>query len=90
VQALAAEARALETRASDEASQTEAGQLRAGLDGLVESLEADRRLRFASPPPSPDQLAYSTDLIRQHVTQLQAVLRPPGPAQPPHGTTLYG
>ena len=90
VQALAAEARALETRAADEASRREAGQLRAGLDGLVDSLEADRRLRFASPPPSPDQLAYSTDLIRQQITQLQGILRPRDPAQPPYGTTLYG
>ncbi len=90
VQALAAEARALETRAADEASRREAGQLRAALDGLVDSLEADRRLRFASPPPSPDQLAYSTDLIRQQITQLQGILRPRDPAQPPYGTTLYG
>ena len=90
VLALAAEARALESRAPDEASGREAGRLRAGLDGLVDSLEADRRLRFASPPPSADQLAYSTELIRQQITQLQGVLRPPDPAQPPYGNTPYG
>ena len=90
VQALAAEARALETRAPDEASRREAGQLRAGLDGLVDSLEADRRLRFAVTTAQPDQLAYSTDLIRQQITQLQGILRPRDPAQPPYGTTLYG
>jgi hypothetical protein len=40
-------------------------------------------------PPSADQLAYSTELSRQQVTQVQAVLRSPDFAQPPYGNTPY-
>jgi hypothetical protein len=74
VQALAAEARALESGAPGEREQAEAGHLRASLDELVRTLEADRSLRLGSPPPTPEQLSYSTELIRQQVEQLQGVL----------------
>ena len=78
VHALAAEAQALETRAPDDLSKSTAGRLRAQLAELAATLETDRALRLGSPPPSAEQLSYSTALIRQQVTQLQAVLRPPG------------
>jgi hypothetical protein len=75
VQAFAAEARSLETHAPGERERAAAGQLRASLDELIRELEADRTLRLASPPPTPEQLAYSAALIRQQVEQLQGVLR---------------
>jgi hypothetical protein len=75
VQAFAAEARSLETHAPGERERGAAGQLRASLDELIRELEADRTLRLASPPPTPEQLAYSAALIRQQVEQLQGVLR---------------
>jgi hypothetical protein len=75
VQALAAEARSLEAGAPGERERADAGRLRASLDELVRTLEADRALRLGSPPPTPEQLSYSTALIRQQVEQLQGVLR---------------
>ena len=84
VQALAAEARSLETRAPDDRARARVGRLRTGLDGLVSALESDRSLRLASPPPSGDQLSYSSAVIRQHVDQLQGLLGPPpGTPGPP-------
>jgi hypothetical protein len=83
IQALAADALTLESRAPDEPSRAHAARLRGRLDELAESLEADRRLRLGSPPPSAEQLSYSNALIRQQAEQLQGVLRPPGPAEPP-------
>ena len=78
VQALAAEAQSLETQAPDDLARSTAGRLRAQLAELAATLETDRALRLGSPPPSAEQLSYSTALIRQQVTQLQGVLRPPG------------
>jgi hypothetical protein len=78
VQALAAEAQTLETRAPDDLSRRAAGRLRAQLAELAAALETDRTLRLGSPPPSAEQLSYSTALIRQQVKELQDVLRPPG------------
>ena len=78
VQALAAEAQTLETRAPDDLSRRTAGRLRAQLADLAAALETDRALRLGSPPPSAEQLSYSTALIRQQVNELQGVLRPPG------------
>jgi hypothetical protein len=77
IQALAAEARTLEANAPDEAARAEATRLRAQLDDLAETLERDRTLRLSSPPPSEEQLPYSTALIRRQVEQLQDILRPP-------------
>jgi hypothetical protein len=77
IQALAEEARSLESRAPDDAARAAAGRLRARLDELAATLEADRTLRLSSPPPSAEQLSYSTALIHQQVGQLQGVLRPP-------------
>ena len=78
VQALAAEAQTLESRAPDDLSRRTAGRLRAQLVELAAALETDRALRLGSPPPSAEQLSYSTALIRQQVNELQSVLRPPG------------
>ena len=75
VQALATEARTLERHAPDDDASRGAAPVRAGLDELAEALEADRTLRLASPPPSEEQLGYSSALIRQQVEQLQGVLR---------------
>ena len=75
VQAFAAEARSLETHAPGERERAAAGELRASLDELIRELEADRTLQLASPPPTPEQLAYSAALIRQQVEQLQGVLQ---------------
>jgi hypothetical protein len=83
IQALAAEARSLETRAPDDQSRAAAARVRSRLDELAGTLEADRTLRLASPPPSTDQISYSTALIREQVEQLQGVLRPPSPGSPP-------
>jgi hypothetical protein len=82
IQALAAEARSLGTRAHDDASKTAAARLQAGLDALAGVLESDRALRLGSPPPSAEQLSYSTALIRRQVEQLQGVLRPPSGPPP--------
>ena len=81
-EALAAEARSLEAGAPGEREQAEAGRLRESLDELVRALEADRALRLGSPPPTPEQLSYSTALIRQQVEQLQGVLRARAPDAP--------
>jgi hypothetical protein len=75
IEALADEARALEERAPDDESAASAGPLRASLEDLAGVLEADRTLQYSSPPPSPEQLAYSSALIQQKVAQLQDVLR---------------
>ena len=83
VQALAAEAGSLEARAPDDAARAAGAQLRGRLDELAGTLEDDRALRLSSPPPSEQQLSYSTALIRQQVEQLQGVLRPPPPTGPP-------
>jgi hypothetical protein len=84
IQALAAEAASLAARAPDDPARAAGAQLRGRLDELASTLEADRTLRLGSPPPSEEQLSYSTALIRQQVDQLQGVLRPPAtPAEPP-------
>ena len=83
VQALAADAQSLEERAPDDLSRTAAARLRARLEELARTLDADRTLRLASPPPSSEQISYSTALIRQQANQLQGVLRPPRPGESP-------
>jgi hypothetical protein len=84
IQVLAAEAASLAARAPDDPARAAGAQLRGRLDELGSTLEADRTLRLGSPPPSEEQLSYSTALIRQQVDQLQGVLRPPAtPAEPP-------
>jgi len=77
VQALADEARRLESRAPNDRARVAAGTTREHLDQLSRSLESDRALRLASPPPSEEQLSYSQALIRNQVLQLQQALRPP-------------
>ena len=77
VQALADEARRLESRAPNDRARAAAGTTREHLDQLSRSLESDRALRLASPPPSEEQLSYSQALIRNQVLQLQQALRPP-------------
>lgn len=77
VETLAADARLLETQAPDEPARASVGALRAGLDELARALESDRRQRLGSPPPSDEQLAYSTALIGEQVRQLRARLVPP-------------
>jgi hypothetical protein len=77
IEALAAEARSLEARAPDDLSQAAAARVRERLDELASALQADRTLRLGSPPPSEEQLSYSTSLVRQQAEQLQGVLRPP-------------
>jgi hypothetical protein len=79
VEALAMEARTLERHAPNERASAAAAQVRSGLEELAEHLEADRTLRLASPPPSAEQLAYSTALIRQQAEQLKGILRTPPP-----------
>jgi hypothetical protein len=76
VEALAGEARAQESRAPDGPSRSAASALRLRLDDLATALEADRKLRLGSTPPSQDQLDYSTSLIHHQVEELQEVLRP--------------
>ena len=83
IEALAAEARSLEARAPDDTSQAAAARVRERLDELAAALQADRTLRLGSPPPSEEQLSYSTSLIRQQVEQLQSALRPPSTGQGP-------
>jgi hypothetical protein len=77
VQALADEARALEAKAPGAPEKAEAARVRASLDELVRTLETDRTLRLGSPPPTPEQLSYSSALIRQQVEHLQSVLTAP-------------
>jgi len=77
VEALASEARAFEAQAPDDPSRAAAGTVRARLDELASALQSDRALRLSTPPPSEEQLRYSSALIRQQAEQLQAVLRSP-------------
>jgi len=77
VQALSDEARRLESRAPNDRARAAAGATRERLDELARTLESDRALRLASPPPSQEQLSYSQALIRNQVLQLQQALRPP-------------
>jgi hypothetical protein len=77
VQALAGEARSLEHRAGDDTERRRLANLAGGLEGLAHALETDRSLRLASPPASEAQLNYSTSLIRRHVDEVDALLRPP-------------
>jgi hypothetical protein len=83
VQALADEARSLESSAPKGPSRVEATGLRLRLDDLATALEADRKLRFGSPPPSEEQLAYSRSLIHHQIEQLQDALRLPDAGQRP-------
>lgn len=83
IQALAAEARSLEAQAPDDPSRADASRLLGPLDELAGALETDRALRLGSPPPSAEQLSYSTAVIHQHVEALQAALQPPSPGPPP-------
>jgi hypothetical protein len=76
VQALGDEARSLESSAPDDQSRAAVTGLRVGLDELAAALEADRKLRLGSTPPSEQQLAYSTSLVHHQIEQLQDVLRP--------------
>ena len=57
VQALGDEARSLESSAPDAPARATAAVLRARLDDLATALEADRKLRLGSTPPSEEQLA---------------------------------
>ena len=75
VQTLADEARSLESSAPDDQSSAAAAALRVHLDDLAAALEADRKLRLGSTPPSEEQLAYSTALVHHEVEQLQTYLR---------------
>jgi hypothetical protein len=77
IEALASEARTLESTAPDDPSRAAAANVRARLDELASTMQSDRALRLSSPPPSQEQLAYSTAVIRQQAEQLQGVLRPP-------------
>jgi hypothetical protein len=83
VQALADEARSLESSAPEGPSRASAAALRVRLDDLASALEADRKLRLGSTPPSEEQLAYSTSLVHHQLEQLQDVLRPAAPGQRP-------
>jgi len=82
IEALAAEARALETSAPDDHSRASVSNVRARLEELAKALEADRTLRLGTPPPSEEQVSYSTALIRQQVEQLQGALHTPGTGPP--------
>ena len=75
VETLADEARSLESSAPDEQSSAAAATLRGRLDELAAALEADRKLRLGSTPPSEEQLAYSTALVHHEIEQLQSYLR---------------
>jgi hypothetical protein len=81
IEALASEARSLEAHAPDDPSRAAAANVRRRLDELAATLERDRTLRLGSPPPSEEQLTYSSALIRQQAEQLQGALRPPGAGQ---------
>jgi len=83
IEALAVEARSLAAGAPDDAAKASTADVSARLEDLTQALDADRRLRLGSPPPSSEQLSYSTSVIRQQVEQLQGALRqqsaPPKP-----------
>jgi hypothetical protein len=81
VEALASEARGFEARAPDDASRGAVASVRGRLDELASALETDRTLRLSTPPPSPEQVTYSTALIRQQAEELRATLRPPDPGR---------
>jgi hypothetical protein len=83
IEALAADARSLEASAPDDAAKASTAGVRARLDDLTQALESDRRLRLGSPPPSAEQLSYSTSVIRQQVEQLQGSLRQQGTGRKP-------
>ena len=83
IEALAAEARSLEGRAPDDVSKAAAANVRARLEELAAVLESDRTLRLGSPPPSAEQLSYSTALIRQQAEQLQGARRSPSAGRAP-------
>jgi len=80
IEALASEARAFEARAPD-TSRATAGSVRSKLDELASALETDRSLRLSTPPPTKEQLAYSTATIRQQAEELQGTIRPPSPTR---------
>jgi len=81
IEALASEARAFEARAPDDPSRAAAAGVRAKLDELASALETDRSLRLSTPPPTKEQLAYSTATIRQQAEELQGTIRPPSPTR---------
>jgi hypothetical protein len=83
IEALAAEARSLVTSAPDDMARASVGDVHNRLEDLAQALNSDRTLRLGSPPPSAEQLSYSSSLIRQHVEQLQISLRQTGPVPPP-------
>jgi hypothetical protein len=45
------------------------------IQALAGTLEVDRKLRLGSPPPSAEQLTYSTALIREQAERLQRPLQ---------------
>jgi FtsZ-interacting cell division protein ZipA len=75
VEALTSEARSLERHAPDEHATAQAERVRSALEELAAALEGDRTLRLASPPPTEEQLAYSTALVRQQAEEVRRVLR---------------
>ena len=75
--ALEATRRFVERYEAERPNDQAAANVRARLDELAATLQSDRALRLSSPPPSEQQLAYSTALIRQQAEQLQGALRPP-------------
>jgi hypothetical protein len=83
IEALAVEARSLVKGAPDDAAKASTADVSARLEDLAQALEADRRLRLGSPPPSAEQLSYSTSVIRQQVGQLQSALRQQSAAPKP-------
>ena len=77
VQTLADEARSLESSAPDD-HRAAAAALRVRLDDLAAALEADRKLRLGSTPPS-EERSYSTALVHHEVEQLQSHCVPAPP-----------
>ena len=73
----------LESRAPGGPSRSAASALRLRLEDLATALQADRKLRLGSTPPSGEQLDYSTSLIHHQVEELQNVLRPADAGQSP-------
>ena len=51
------------------------------IEALASALETDRSLRLSTPPPTQEQLAYSTATIRQQAEELQGTIRPPSPTR---------
>ena len=84
IQALAAEARTLEATRPTIRPGLRPGAYARSWTISPNTLEGDRTLRLSSPPPTEEQLSYSTALIRRQVEQLQGILRPPpAPGAPP-------